>query len=96
MTVMPVYELLGGRLRGAVPVYVHASGPTIEATVERAAELYAGGYRHLRPQTGQPGRGGGYGAGGVGGGFPDAPNPPIRRMPMVGRAGQSGVEQAVP
>ncbi|HEY0533585.1 MAG TPA: hypothetical protein VGD29_18500 [Actinoplanes sp.] len=25
---MPVYELLGGRLRGAVPVYIHASGAT--------------------------------------------------------------------
>jgi mannonate dehydratase len=71
---MPVYELLGGRLRGAVPVYVHASGPTIEATVEHAAALSADGYRHLRLQTGQPGRGA-YGAGGVGGGFPDAPNP---------------------
>ena len=69
---MPVYELLGGRLRGAVPVYVHASGATIEDTVEHAAALYADGFRHLRLQTGQPGRGG-YGAGGMGGCFPDKP-----------------------
>ncbi|MGX6601076.1 enolase C-terminal domain-like protein [Micromonosporaceae bacterium Da 78-11] len=71
---MPVYELLGGRLRGNVPVYLHASGPTIEATVEDAAALIAAGYRHVRLQTGQPGLGA-YGAAGTPGGYPDAPYP---------------------
>lgn len=71
---MPVYELLGGRLRGAVPVYLHASGPDIGATLDHAAELIAAGYRHVRLQTGQPGLGA-YGVAGTGGGFPDAPNP---------------------
>ena len=71
---MPVHELLGGRLRGDVPVYLHASGPTIEATVEDAARLVALGYQHVRLQTGQPGLGA-YGAGGTAGGYPGAPYP---------------------
>ena len=36
---MPVYELLGGRLRGAVPVYLHASGPDIPSAVDDAERL---------------------------------------------------------
>jgi mannonate dehydratase len=71
---MPVYELLGGRLRGAVPVYVHASGPDIDATLDHAAALYDNGYRHLRLQTGQAGLGG-YGIPGTAGGHPGAPYP---------------------
>jgi mannonate dehydratase len=71
---MPVYELLGGRLRGAVPVYLHASGATVEETVDDAESLIAAGYRHVRLQTGQPGLGA-YGAAGTAGGYPDAPYP---------------------
>jgi mannonate dehydratase len=71
---MPVHELLGGRLRGAVPVYLHASGPDIEATLEHAEALIAEGYRHVRLQTGQPGLGT-YGAPGTPGGYSGAPYP---------------------
>jgi mannonate dehydratase len=71
---MPVYELLGGRLRGRVPVYLHASGPTIDATIDDAESLIAQGYRHVRLQTGQPGLGA-YGTAGTSGGYPGAPNP---------------------
>jgi mannonate dehydratase len=71
---MPVYELLGGRLRGAVPVYLHASGPDIAATLEDAERLRALGYRHIRLQTGQPGSGT-YGAPGGPADHPDAPYP---------------------
>ncbi|MET0414586.1 MAG: enolase C-terminal domain-like protein [Actinoplanes sp.] len=71
---MPVFELLGGRLRGDVPVYLHASGATIEETVDDAARLVDAGYRHVRLQTGQPGLGA-YGAPGAAGGYPDAPYP---------------------
>ncbi len=71
---MPVYELLGGRLRGDVPVYRHACGATIEQTLAEAAELIAAGYRHVRLQTGQPGLGT-YGAPGTPGGYPAAPYP---------------------
>jgi mannonate dehydratase len=71
---MPVYELLGGRLRGNVPVYLHASGADIEATLDDAEALIAQGYRYVRLQTGQPGLGA-YGAPGAAGGYPDAPYP---------------------
>jgi mannonate dehydratase len=71
---MPVYELLGGRLRGDVPVYLHASGATIGQTLDHAASLMEQGYRHVRLQTGQPGLGT-YGAPGSPGGYPDAPYP---------------------
>ena len=71
---MPVYELLGGRLRGAVPVYVHASGATIDETLDQAAGFVADGYRHVRLQTGQPGLGT-YGAPGTAGAHPGAPYP---------------------
>src|SRR5918997_205088 len=36
---MPVYSLLGGKVRKAVPVYVHASGPDIPAVVDDARRL---------------------------------------------------------
>jgi mannonate dehydratase len=71
---MPVYELLGGRLRDAVPVYVHAFGQDFASTLDHAARLVDEGYHHIRLQTGQPGLGT-YGAPGTVGGYPDAPNP---------------------
>jgi mannonate dehydratase len=71
---MPVYELLGGRLRGDIPVYLHAAGATIEETLDQAAGLVAEGYRHVRLQTGQPGLGT-YGAPGTRGAYPNAPYP---------------------
>ncbi|GAA0809792.1 enolase C-terminal domain-like protein [Spirilliplanes yamanashiensis] len=71
---MPVYELLGGRVRGAVPVYLHASGATIGDTLDAAAALVEAGYRHVRLQTGGPGLGT-YGAPGTAGAYPGAPYP---------------------
>jgi mannonate dehydratase len=71
---MPVYELLGGRVREAVPVYVHASGRVFEETLDQAARLMDEGYHHIRLQTGQLGLGT-YGAPATVGGYPDAPNP---------------------
>jgi mannonate dehydratase len=71
---MPVYELLGGRSRAAVEVYTHASGASIGETLDRAEELLAEGYRHIRLQTGGPGLGT-YGAPGTGGGYPGSPYP---------------------
>jgi mannonate dehydratase len=58
---LPVWQLLGGRSRIAVPAYAHASGPDPEATVDRAAELRAEGFRYLRLQSGIAGSTG-YGA----------------------------------
>jgi mannonate dehydratase len=71
---MPVYELLGGRVRAAAQLYTHASGATIGDTLERAEAYLAGGYRHVRLQVGGPGPGT-YGAPGTAGGYPGQPHP---------------------
>ncbi|GAA3514324.1 enolase C-terminal domain-like protein [Actinocatenispora rupis] len=71
---MPVYELLGGRLRGGVPVYTHASAATVEETLAQARGFVDEGYRYVRLQVGQPGIGT-YGAPGRRGGYPRSPYP---------------------
>src|ERR1043166_4334816 len=53
---MPLYQLLGGKCRVAVPVYRHASGATPEAVAEAARRLMAEGARHVRAQVGVEGR----------------------------------------
>lgn len=55
---MPVYELLGGKVRDAVPCYDHAGGPTPEACVESARKSLEKGFRHVRIQLGNYGGGG--------------------------------------
>ena len=45
---VPVYELLGGRVRAAATTYSHASGRRVEDTIERAAELMAQGWSQDR------------------------------------------------
>jgi len=54
---LPVHELLGGRVRAAADTYTHASGATIEETLDAAEEFVAQGWRHVRLQVSQPGRG---------------------------------------
>ncbi|MBK8503509.1 MAG: starvation-sensing protein RspA [Saprospiraceae bacterium] len=49
---MPVYELLGGKVRMAPPTYTHASGGSPEEVVERVQEYIDMGYRHVRIQMG--------------------------------------------
>ncbi|MBB5867594.1 mannonate dehydratase [Allocatelliglobosispora scoriae] len=71
---MPVYELLGGRVRAAADTYLHAEGPTIDHTIEHAQRILADGFRHVRLQTGGPGVGT-YGGRGVPNSYPDAPYP---------------------
>ncbi len=71
---MPVYRLLGGRVRTAVPTYTHASGATIEETLAKTREFMGAGWQHVRLQVGQRGIGT-YGAPGVAGGYPQAANP---------------------
>ncbi len=60
---VPVYQLLGGASRDAVLVYGHASGETIEETVEAVHRYMAAGYRAVRAQCAVPGVGGTYGIG---------------------------------
>jgi len=56
---MPVYELLGGKVRDAVPLYAHADGRTPDEVVENVHKFMEEGYRHVRAQMG------GYGGGGI-------------------------------
>ncbi|MBM3755263.1 MAG: hypothetical protein FJW38_14925 [Acidobacteria bacterium] len=55
---MPVYELLGGKVRDAVPCYDHCGGNSNESIVESVQKSLANGFRHIRIQYG------GYGGGG--------------------------------
>ena len=55
---MPVYDLLGGKVREAANVYVHADGPTPEDVAARVKEFVADGYRYVRVQQGLYGGGG--------------------------------------
>jgi len=71
---MPVYELLGGRVRAAADTYMHAAGATVDTTLEHAQELLAAGYRNVRLQVGGPGVGT-YGAPGAPDAYPGAPYP---------------------
>jgi mannonate dehydratase len=55
---MPVYELLGGKVRDAVPCYDHTGGNDAASASEAVLKSYESGYRHIRVQFG------GYGGGG--------------------------------
>jgi len=52
---MPVYQLLGGKCREAVPVYVHASGATPEEVTDAAWAYMEQGFRYVRCQMAIPG-----------------------------------------
>ena len=69
---LPVHELLGGKVRAGAETYLHASGRTVEETIDHAHSLLDAGWRHIRLQVSTPG-GGGYGAPQVPTEYPDAP-----------------------
>jgi mannonate dehydratase len=60
----PVYKLLGGKVRAAVPVYGHASAVDLPALEDRVREWISRGYRHVRVQLATPGFSG-YGVSGA-------------------------------
>ena len=62
---MPVYELLGGKARDAVPCYDHASGKDKESALASLQKSMEDGFRHIRVQYAQYG-GGGFNAEGEG------------------------------
>ena len=62
---MPVYQLLGGKARFAVPCYTHASGKTPEEIVVAVQKFMEQGFKHIRIQQG------GYGGVGTLGNNPD-------------------------
>jgi len=59
---MPVYQLLGGKVREAADCYGHASGRDSEEVIASAKKYIAQGFRHVRVQVGVPGMDG-YGSG---------------------------------
>jgi len=59
---MPVYQVLGGKVREAADCYGHASGADYSNVIDNAKRLIGEGYRHIRVQVGVPGMAG-YGAG---------------------------------
>jgi mannonate dehydratase len=59
---MPVYQLLGGKIREAADCYAHASGGEYAEVIDHAKRLLGEGYRHIRVQVGVPGMAG-YGSG---------------------------------
>lgn len=52
MANMPLYDLLGGKVRGGVAVYRHADGATLEAVEERVRAFMEEGIDHIRIQWG--------------------------------------------
>jgi mannonate dehydratase len=59
---MPVYQLLGGKLREAADCYGHASGADYAQVIDSAKGYISRGFRHIRVQVGVPGMAG-YGSG---------------------------------
>jgi mannonate dehydratase len=49
---MPVYQLLGGKCRFAVPLYGHAGGRTIEEVVDSVKKFQERGFKYIRIQLG--------------------------------------------
>jgi mannonate dehydratase len=47
---MPVYKMLGGKVRGAAPLYAHASARELPALEDQVRKYMAQGYRHVRVQ----------------------------------------------
>jgi mannonate dehydratase len=58
MANMPVYQLLGGKVREAADAYGHAEGREVANTIESARAWMAQGFRHVRIQVALPGMAG--------------------------------------
>jgi mannonate dehydratase len=52
---MPVYKLLGGKVRAAAPLYTHTSARELPALEDAVRKAMAAGYRHVRVQLAVPG-----------------------------------------
>ena len=52
---MPIYQLLGGKVREAADCYTHASGAEYAETIAMARKFMDQGFRHVRVQVGVPG-----------------------------------------
>ena len=61
---IPVYKLLGGKVRAAVPLYSHASATELSDLEDQVRKWMEQGYRHVRVQIATPGFSG-YGVSGA-------------------------------
>ncbi len=52
---MPVYQLLGGKVRAGADLYYHAQGSSLSEVEDSARQAMERGYRHVRVQMGLPG-----------------------------------------
>jgi mannonate dehydratase len=52
---MPLYQLLGGKVRHGADCYYHASGRDFQECEDNARKGVAAGYRHIRIQSAVPG-----------------------------------------
>src|SRR6202162_1727911 len=52
---MPLYQLLGGKSRFAIPTYCHADGKTVEETSNNVTKFIELGWKHVRIQLGGDG-----------------------------------------
>src|SRR6476646_9445051 len=68
---MPLYQLLGGKVRLGADCYFHASGNSLTEVEDSARRAMEQGFRHVRVQISTPGYAG-YGAGGGARPAPDA------------------------
>jgi mannonate dehydratase len=98
---LPVYELLGGRVRAAADTYIHAAGKTAQETIDQALGFIDDGWRHIRLQISTPG-GGGYGAPKVPTEYPNAPyrngwsgRDYLRRVPALFEAARSALPENI-
>ena len=73
---MPLYQLLGGKVRHGADCYFHASGANFTEVEDSARRAMAQGFRHVRVQVATPGYAG-YGAGGGAAATPAARNDAI-------------------
>ena len=52
---MPLYQLLGGKTRSAIPAYVHAKGSTHQEVESNIRKFMSQGYKYVRVQIGEYG-----------------------------------------
>jgi mannonate dehydratase len=87
---MPVYELLGGKVRRGAMIYSHASGREIPEVLDSARKLMSQGIKAVRLQVAIPGQAA-YGAAGsspTGGDEVFEPEPYVRRTLQLFEAGR--------
>jgi mannonate dehydratase len=93
---MPLYQLLGGKVRHGADCYFHASGSTMEEVENSARGAMERGFRHVRVQISTPGYAG-YGARGTGGtGGANATAPQAAPDEAIGPTNPKAIWQSAP